>query len=108
MRLRPSRRLSLETLEGRLCPAPLYLAFDGTNLTIGDGGLMGATSSGTLNVTQNASDVTVADGVTPLGTYAVTGKITVRLNNLPETVNFNLGGNATAGDISVTLGNGGN
>jgi fibronectin-binding autotransporter adhesin len=95
---------TLEALEERWAPA-LSVTFDGSNLTIGDGGLLGSPDGGTLTITQGAGTVTVADSQ-PLGTYAVTGKITVNLNNDPANTVFAMGGNSTAGSIAFHAGNG--
>src|SRR5262245_1524151 len=90
----------MECLEERRVPA-LSITFDGSNLTIGDGALLGAPNGGTLTVTQGAGTVTVADA-NPLGTYAVTGNVTVRLNNAAANVVVAMGGNSTSGDVSIT------
>src|SRR5690349_16587035 len=102
-------RPSLEHLEDRCCPS-LTILFDGNNLTIGDGATNGAPAGGQLSLTQNAGSVSVGDNgnTTNLGTYAVTGAINVRLNNVPATVSVSLGANSTSGDLSLSLGNGGN
>src|SRR4051812_24373304 len=98
-------RLAVETLEDRRCPALNYF-FDGSNLTIGDGMLRGAPVGGILTLTQNASDLTVADGASST-TYAVTGNVTVRLNNVAATVNVDLDGNTMPGSLTINTGNGG-
>ena len=76
--------------------------FDGTNLVIGDGGLMGSPASGTLTLTQNATSVTVTD--TTSKTFSVSGNITIRLNSQPATVNVALGSNTMLGNLSLYFG----
>src|SRR4051794_33268767 len=93
-------RPALQQLEDRYCPALTYV-FDGTNLA-----LIGSPQSGTLTMTQNANDVTVADGA-QVSTFAVRGNIAVRLNDVRAAVNLDLGANRTRGNVSFSAGNGG-
>src|SRR5438552_17888814 len=89
----------LEVLEDRMVPA-LSITFDGSNLTIGDGGLNGGPAAGQLVLNQGAGTVQVRDGaagVNDLGTYAVSGFVHVNLNNSAASVTVNIGGNSSSG-----------
>jgi hypothetical protein len=98
---RKTRALCLEQLEDRCVPS-LSVSFNGSSLSI-----TGTPTSGIVNLTQPGagSSITVADGTTTLGTFAVTGNLSVTTGNAADTINLTLN---TAGFLpgNVTINSG--
>src|SRR5262245_7996829 len=94
-------RLYLEQLEKRDCPS--------LTITLSAGSLyVGGAPTGAVSVTEPAANkLTVTDNGHSLGTYSVTGNLQLTLTNHPSTVTVDLGGNTFAGNITLSLGNGG-
>lgn len=96
LRVRPR----LEQLEDRCTPA-VNIVFDGSNLSIsGDPGP-------TLDIIQNAADVTVVDSFGSYGPFAVSGNISASLSNsvAARTITLALGANSTTGTVAISTGN---
>ncbi|MBX7103753.1 MAG: hypothetical protein K1X57_06715 [Gemmataceae bacterium] len=94
-------RLSLNSLETRLTPAA-SISYVGGSLTVtGDQTANAisllATANNTFQVSVNAAN---------LGTYAVSGNVTVNGGNSADTVTVNLGAFSQNGNLTANLGNG--
>jgi molybdopterin-binding protein len=91
--------LSVERLEDRSLPS-VSLAFSGGNLT-----LTGDNTGNNLAVTQSGSAYKVTNNGTSLGSYALTGNLSVTMGNGNDTVALNLT-TGLPGGLTVNLGNG--
>jgi len=101
-----TRRLALEALESRWCPA-VTASLSGTTLTIS------GNSAGEIAITQDsttAGTITVKDNGAQVGTGAFTGVKNIKLNltEADDKVTIDLGGNTLAGSVSANLGAGAN
>ena len=76
MRRHSRTRLLVETLENRLVPALTLVALDAS----GDLLIQGVPNS-TLSLNYSGSNVTVMDGATPYGPFAVSGYVKATLGN---------------------------
>jgi hypothetical protein len=96
--------LSVEPLEDRLVPANLYFA--GGNLTVANPNPLPAGMT-TVNLTfTGMNQVQVMDGTSNLGTYAVSGNLSVVTGNFRDLVTVNLNGNTFTGNLNINTGNG--
>lgn len=101
------KRLSLEALEARWCPALTATLASGV-LTIS-----GTADNGTIAIAQDATTagtVTVSDGTTAVTLRPFTGVKSIKLNltEADDTVAVDLGGQTLAGRITANLGAGAN
>jgi fibronectin-binding autotransporter adhesin len=102
-----ARRLAVESLENRWCPA-LTATLSGATLTIS-----GTADTGPIAITQDsttAGTITVTDGGTTVGSGPFTGVSNVRLNltSADDTVTLDLGGQTLPGYVLANLGAGAN
>jgi hypothetical protein len=103
-RVKTRTRLRIDSLEDRLVPATVF--FSGGSLTVSNPMIgAGGTTSLTLTAT-GANKIQVMDGTTALGTYAVTGNLTVNGSNAPDSVTVDLAGFSFTGNVTISTGNG--